>query len=412
MNAACQAKGGRKVNSLKRIKASTMLAASIGVVISIAGLVAILTINWQMKTHALREAREKARIHLDRNLSTHTYFSHQLKPAVFSKIEPFVEKAYFDPAWMSSTYAIREIDKYYKFLSETDNYYKEAAINARSPENEADAFEQAFIRRLNQFPDLTEHALVREIDGKPFFVVLRRGEIMEKDCLRCHSTPEKAPADLVAYYGPERSFQRHEGETVSTISIRIPLQEAYSVAKDIFINLSVLFGLTLMGVFGLSVFLSKNWVFEPLYRIRKKAAEISQNPEYLGEQIDLPLSRELNDLTSTFNLMSQKLGQERNQLESRVIERTKELNDVNQELEKEVGKHKQAVSRLETSLAEIKTLRGILPVCSHCKNIRNDDGYWDQIESYIAEHSEADISHSICPNCAKKYYPDYDIYKE
>ena len=67
---------------------------------------------------------------------------------------------------------------------------------------------------------------------------------------------------------------------------------------------------------------------------------------------------------------------------------------------------------LEKALSEIKTLRGILPICANCKNIRDDKGYWNQIESYIQKHSEADFSHGICPECAKKLYPDLEIKKE
>jgi PAS domain S-box-containing protein len=68
------------------------------------------------------------------------------------------------------------------------------------------------------------------------------------------------------------------------------------------------------------------------------------------------------------------------------------------------------VLELELALAEIKTLKGILPICSFCKIIRDDKGYWNQIESYIHEHSEAEFSHGICQECAKKHYPDLDIY--
>ncbi|MCI5119709.1 MAG: response regulator [Candidatus Electrothrix sp. AUS4] len=57
---------------------------------------------------------------------------------------------------------------------------------------------------------------------------------------------------------------------------------------------------------------------------------------------------------------------------------------------------------LEAALEEIKTLTGILPICSYCKQIRNDDGYWQQVEEYIAEHSEAMFSHGVCPSCYKK----------
>jgi membrane-associated sensor protein len=62
---------------------------------------------------------------------------------------------------------------------------------------------------------------------------------------------------------------------------------------------------------------------------------------------------------------------------------------------------------LQDALAEIKTLSGMLPICSHCKKIRDDKGYWNQIEAYIRRHSEAEFSHSICPECQEKYYAEF-----
>lgn len=64
------------------------------------------------------------------------------------------------------------------------------------------------------------------------------------------------------------------------------------------------------------------------------------------------------------------------------------------------------IRELKKALSEIKTLSGLLPICAYCKNIRNDEGYWEQIEGYIKERSLADFSHGICPECMKKYYPD------
>lgn len=62
---------------------------------------------------------------------------------------------------------------------------------------------------------------------------------------------------------------------------------------------------------------------------------------------------------------------------------------------------------LQKALSEIKELSGLLPICSSCKKIRNDNGYWEQIEGYIRDHSKAEFSHSICPDCAKKLYPEF-----
>jgi hypothetical protein len=56
--------------------------------------------------------------------------------------------------------------------------------------------------------------------------------------------------------------------------------------------------------------------------------------------------------------------------------------------------------------SEVKTLRGILPICSFCKRVRNDKGYWDQVEVYVRQHSEAEFSHSVCPDCLKEHYSD------
>jgi PAS domain S-box-containing protein len=65
------------------------------------------------------------------------------------------------------------------------------------------------------------------------------------------------------------------------------------------------------------------------------------------------------------------------------------------------------IEDLRKALAEIKTLKGIMPICSYCKKIRDDTGYWNQLEQYIKEHSEAKLSHGVCPECAKKYFSDY-----
>lgn len=61
---------------------------------------------------------------------------------------------------------------------------------------------------------------------------------------------------------------------------------------------------------------------------------------------------------------------------------------------------------LEQALAEVKKLSGLLPICANCKKIRDSEDYWHQVEAYIAAHSEANFSHSICPDCLKTLYPE------
>ncbi len=66
-----------------------------------------------------------------------------------------------------------------------------------------------------------------------------------------------------------------------------------------------------------------------------------------------------------------------------------------------------AIEELHRSMKEIKTLRGILPICLHCKKIRDDDGYWQAVDQYIHSRTEAEFSHALCPDCLKKHYPEY-----
>ena len=82
---------------------------------------------------------------------------------------------------------------------------------------------------------------------------------------------------------------------------------------------------------------------------------------------------------------SEQLRQVLDQMESTVEERNRELTE---------------------ALESVKTLSGLLPICAHCKNVRDDSGYWSRIEAYVADHSEARFSHGICPDCMEKYHAD------
>jgi CheY-like chemotaxis protein len=63
------------------------------------------------------------------------------------------------------------------------------------------------------------------------------------------------------------------------------------------------------------------------------------------------------------------------------------------------------IAELREALAHVKTLKGLLPICADCKKIRDDKGYWSQVESYVERHSEANFTHGLCPDCIQKWYP-------
>jgi len=118
---------------------------------------------------------------------------------------------------------------------------------------------------------------------------------------------------------------------------------------------------------------------------------------------DKPI-KERNFSASIVEFLAMRVGAELDRyymeehLKRQVIERTTELEQINHEL--------------ETALSEIRTLRGIIPICSSCKKVRDDKGYWQQVEAYITQHSEATFSHGICPQCMEKYYQELDTHKQ
>ena len=77
------------------------------------------------------------------------------------------------------------------------------------------------------------------------------------------------------------------------------------------------------------------------------------------------------------------------------------------ERKQEETERERLIKELQKALAEVKTLSGLLPICSGCKKIRDDHGYWNRIETFISDHSDAEFSHGICPECAQKYFPDH-----
>jgi hypothetical protein len=84
---------------------------------------------------------------------------------------------------------------------------------------------------------------------------------------------------------------------------------------------------------------------------------------------------------------------ERIWLEVKNIQKTEELEET--------------VKKLQQAISTVKKLHGLLPICARCKKIRDDAGYWQELEVYIHEHTEAEFSHGICPECAKELYGDY-----
>ncbi|TDB39829.1 MAG: DUF3365 domain-containing protein [Actinobacteria bacterium] len=306
-------------------------------------LAVVISVSMSLRALARQEAREKAEIIATRSLATHFYFSDELKPSVFKLSRETKGPDYFDPVWMSSTYAVRDIQRRFSELVDQQYYYKECAIDARSPQYEADAVERDFLQRVNADPTLRKESLVREFDGAPYLVVLERGEQMVEACMPCHSDPSLAPKDLVAKYGPTRSFGREIGDYTSAISVRIPLAQAYESAD----KTTRLLSAVLVGIFGLSLsgiyFYNRRVVFVPArqYEAQAEAMSAAVVKEHSANEELAALNQELQAMNE--ELMSEvsdrvaaeeELGEYKSRLEELVSMRTSDLERAMSEAER------------------------------------------------------------------------------
>ena len=139
---------------------------------------------------------------------------------------------------------------------------------------------------------------------------------------------------------------------------------------------------------------------------RQYVQELETQVRHLGNELRLT-REEYEDATAKYLDIYCKL-------EEKVRERTRELDAVNGRLLQEIEERKrteaekeQLIAQLQKAMQEVKVLSGFLPICASCKKIRDDSGYWNQLEEYISRHSNALFSHGICPDCVKKLYPDF-----
>ena len=141
--------------------------------------------------------------------------------------------------------------------------------------------------------------------------------------------------------------------------------------------------ITLFSIWVLLIGLIASFLFSraltnPLLKLTKAAEAFGRGE--LCTQVAVTSNDEVGKLVVVFNSMTEK----RIQIEA---------------------EREELIGHLQEALEKVRILSGFLPICSSCKKIRDDKGYWNQIESYISKHSDVQFSHSICPQCRKKLYP-------
>jgi len=327
----------------QRHKLSTIINLTLVVVYLLVSLALVVIVNQNTKHQALADAERYSRLILDRNVVTHAYFNNVMKTSMYE----LFQEHFFEPTWMSSTFAINSVSSDYDFFGKDGLYYKEAAVNARNPINEADPFERSFIERLDAEPNLSTYTEIRDYAGHPYFVILRRGQNASQECLLCHGEPEDAPNGIIAHYGSERGFHRQAGHAVSAISMRIPLAMAYQDADLFSYKLSGIMLLLLLFIFAIHYGISRQLLFVPIAGLNAKARLIANDPDHLGDSLPAPLGRELAEMVDSFNSMSINLRHHQDSLEQTIRERTTQIEDVNRALREDIEQRKEIERKLD-----------------------------------------------------------------
>ena len=259
-------------------------------------------------------------------------------------------------------------------------------------------------------------------------------DIHSKDSIFCASGKKTSSEKLVRIFPITHVYN---GNPYQLGALHVQGSSDYLQHKIVKTVITVTFtqALTIFTICALVLWLIYSKVIRRMIKITTYTSSLSLEslitPLVMGKTTE-PLD-ELDDLTDAINHMRENLHQafihkkvvedqlqeNLKNLDKIVAERTSSLRITNERLQSEVDERtkiekerEKLIQDLQQALSEVNKLSGLLPICSYCKKIRDDKGYWNQIESYIHEHSEAEFSHSICQECAKKHYPDFDIYDD
>ncbi len=195
--------------------------------------------------------------------------------------------------------------------------------------------------------------------------------------------------DSVSRLNAYKRFQLQPRESPYLfMRIGIPEGKALMPAKTALLTNVLLLLLAVVGIMFVAWFLGNATIVKRLGVLVDASRKLERGDLKTRTALDYQRD-ELGELSKAFDEMAEAL-------EKRNMER--------QQAEEEREK---LISSLQQALSEVKKLSGMLPICASCKKIRDDRGYWNQIEGYIREHAEVEFNHALCPDCAKTLYPEY-----
>ncbi|MCP3943703.1 MAG: HAMP domain-containing protein [Desulfobacteraceae bacterium] len=208
-------------------------------------------------------------------------------------------------------------------------------------------------------------------------------------------------SEQFGFGGKQKSIDHIKGNKGEAWHVIVSLSEkkASKTAREITTTVVIVGILFTILTAIISLFLGK-WLAKPIVELSTTAQIIGEGN--LETRADVNSNDEIGSLAKSLNKMAKNL-------QNTMTSRDKLIHEI--KLRKKTEDERESfIQKLEHALNEIKTLSGLLPICANCKKVRDDKGYWNQIESYIQQHSEAKFSHGMCPECADRLYGDQEWY--
>ena len=207
--------------------------------------------------------------------------------------------------------------------------YREAALSPTNPADTADEFERDLLAQLSAGSNVSELEGYRELNGENLFYIARPLAIGSESCLECHSTPDQAPASLIATYGDQGGFGWELGQVIAVQIIYVPATEVFDAAYRNFTYVMAIFSVTFGLIILLINFLLKRYVVKPVYVLSGLADKISADENFASELESSALQMitrrpdELGSLAQVFKKMAadvfERTGQLKNQVNQLII---------------------------------------------------------------------------------------------
>ena len=283
------------------------------------------------KELVIQDAKREVKAILDTTNALRSYVENVQKPVIYQlKKEGKLYNEYFDPKILSSSYIARNIHEIHadkqSSKKETPYLYKLAATNPRNPKNRADAFEAKVLKRFRK-GEIREYSTILQERGEKYFFTAIPIDKNKKSCMRCHSTPDMAPQELVNLYGSTAGFHERVGDIRAMISLKVPLSHIIDIhIKKFFF--SSLVALLLFAILYLFVYI----IYKKDIILQKEQEKLIANQNKLasmGEMIGNIAHQWRQPLTQLSSiLINLELHQERGKLsEEKLNQKITEANE-------------------------------------------------------------------------------------